>query len=86
MARHGSNRKNLTAKDVINKLKEENVFNEIFGAKYHIQLVQRADELIQHLLYEKEFSDVELGYLWSATQKDGQTKMEVLKIIKKSSS
>ena len=35
-------RKTINAKDVMKKLKDQNVLDTIFGENYHIQLIQRS--------------------------------------------
>ena len=53
-------RKTLSAKDVMNKLKKENIFDTIFGDNYHIQLIQRAQEIIKFYINEKEITKLEI--------------------------
>lgn len=63
------------------KLKDENVLDTIFGENYHIQLIQRSQEIIKFYINEKEITEVEINQIWQATKKDQQTKMEIYKII-----
>lgn len=63
-------RKTLSSRDVIAKLKEENIFQNIFGDNYHIQLIQRSLEIIKFYINEKEMTEQEIDYIWSATKKD----------------
>lgn len=63
-------KKTLNVKDVIRKLKEENIFEMIFGENYHIQLIQRSQEIIRYFINEKEIGEKEIDLLWNATKKD----------------
>ena len=74
-------RRTLNAKEIMDKLKQENIFEMIFGENYHIQLIQRSMEIIRFYINEKEITEKEIDYIWQATKKDQQTKMEIYKII-----
>ncbi|CDW78148.1 ubiquitin carboxyl-terminal hydrolase family protein [Stylonychia lemnae] len=74
-------RKMISSKDVMKKLKTDNVFEQIFGENYHIQLIQRSQEIIKFYINEKEITEVEIDQIWQATKRDQQTKMEIYKII-----
>lgn len=63
-------RRTLSAKDVITKLKQENILETIFGDNYHIQLIQRALEIIKFYINEKEITEKEIDQIWQATKKD----------------
>ena len=63
-------RKSISAKDVMRKLKKENIFDNIFGDNYHIQLIQRSQEIIKFYINEKEISEREIDSIWNATKKD----------------
>ena len=63
-------RKSISAKDVMRKLKKENIFDNIFGDNYHIQLIQRSQEIIKFYIHEKELSEREIDSIWNATKKD----------------
>ncbi len=44
-------------------------------------MIQRSTEIIKFLINERQLGQQEIDYIWSATQRDQQTKMEIYKII-----
>ena len=60
----------FSSRELINSLKKHQVFNKIFGENYHIQLIQRAQELIKFLITEKELGPEEMDVIWACTKKD----------------
>ena len=42
-------------------MKENNIFEVIFGDNYHIQLIQRSTEIIKFLIDEKELGEKEIN-------------------------
>ena len=50
----------MSAKEVMAKLKKENILETIFGDNYHIQLIQRSLEIIKFYINEKEITEKEI--------------------------
>lgn len=56
---------------------------EVFSQeRHHLQLIQRAGDVIKFLLLESEITPDELKLIWNATTFDEDVKMEVLKLVK----
>lgn len=52
---------------MLQRLREQNVVEVIFGEKdSHVQLVQRGLELIKFLVDQKDFTEKDLGLVWSS--------------------
>ena len=64
-------------------LKKHQVLREVFSPeRHHLQLIQRAGDVIKFLLLESELTPDELRLIWDATAFDEDVKMEVLKLVK----
>ncbi len=50
--------------------------------RHHLQLIQRASDVIKFLLLESQITPEELQLIWNATTFDEDVKMEVLKLVK----
>lgn len=74
----------LSEREMLQRLREQNVVEVIFGEKdSHVQLVQRGLELIKFLVDQKDFTEKDLGLVWSSAQRgEEQTKLEIYKIFK----
>ena len=64
-------------------LKDNEILKEVFSQeRHHLQLIQRAGDVIKFLLLESEITPDELKLIWNATTFDEDVKMEVLKLVK----
>lgn len=67
---------------VLKIIEEHKVFNEIFGANSHIQLINKSQELLEIMIQEDKLSDNELEIIWNATNKgDLEGKLAILKLL-----
>lgn len=68
-------------------IEEHKIFNEIFGANSHIQLINRSKNLLEIMLLEDKLSNEEMEIIWEATKKgDSEGKLTILKLLKEISS
>ena len=55
---------------MLNRLREHNVVEVIFGEKEsHVQLAQRSLELIRFLVDQKDFRERDLELVWNSAQR-----------------
>ena len=72
---------------VINRLKEKKVLWQIFSKERgHLQLVSRTEELLKLLIGQEALSEEELEFIWSATNIDETTKLDLYKVFNEISS
>jgi len=65
-----SAKKLITTSEVLQLIRDNNLFENIFGEKYHIQLIQRSKDLIQYMNSEKLLGEEEIKWMWEASKKD----------------
>ena len=68
---------------ILQLIEDNQIFNEIYGANSHIQLINKSKELLEIMLNEDKLSDSEIELIWGATNKgDLEGKLTILKILK----
>ena len=77
------NQKNPNArKKLVNLIKKNEIIQEIFGANYHSQLINKSNEIVKLLLVENELSEKDFQLIWSCTKKgDLEAKITILKLL-----
>lgn len=72
----------MTSKELIQKLRELDVMEQLFGEGTHYQLVHRSQDLVRLLFNEKEIRESEIDMIWNVCVKQGQQiKLEIYKIV-----
>ena len=65
------------------QIKENNIFEEIFGSNSHSQLIIKSQDLIGVMLKENKLGFEELSLIWNYAKKaDYEGKLTILKILK----
>ena len=68
--------------EVMADLKRLGVFERVFSGKnFHLQIVQRAEDLLQIYAFENELTEEHIDILWEASQTDETAKIEIFKMI-----
>ena len=77
------NSKNKTAcLKLINLIKKNEIIQEIFGANYHSQIINKSTEIVKLLLLENELNEEDIKLIWSCTKKgDLEAKVTILKLL-----
>ena len=69
-------------KKIIELIKTNNIISEIFGTKYHSQIIIKSKEIIKLLLLENELSEDDIKLIWDCTKKgDLEAKLTILKLL-----
>ena len=69
-------------KKIINIIKENKILEEIFGANYHSQIINKSTEIVKLLLSKNELSEDDMKLIWSCTKRgDLEAKMTILKLL-----
>lgn len=65
--RFGMLRRGLSDKDILARLIQHNILEQVFGgAESHVQLVQRGEELLRFMIDQREFNENEIRIVWNA--------------------
>ena len=77
------NKKNKdSCKNIILLLKKNNIIQEIFGANYHSQIINKSTEIVKLLLVQNELNEEDIKLIWSCTKKgDLEAKVTILKLL-----
>ena len=69
-------------KKIINIIKENKIIEEIFGANYHSQIINKSTDIVKLLLSKNELSEDDMKLIWSCTKRgDLEAKVTILKLL-----
>lgn len=74
-------RKQGSQEEFVELLQENEIIEEVFGKRNHIQLIQRSQDVISYLMLQEALTDKDLELIWSATSSDTQTRNEIYKVL-----
>lgn len=74
-------RKPQAQEEFVELLRTNEVIEEVFGKRNHIQLIQRSQEVVAYLMLQEALTDNDLDLIWSATASDTQTRNEIYKVL-----
>ena len=71
-----------SCKKLVNLIKKNDILQEIFGANYHSQLINKSTEIVKVLLLENELSEEDIKLIWSCTKRgDLEAKITIMKLL-----
>ena len=67
---------------LVNLIKKNDIIQEIFGANYHSQLINKSTEIVKLLMLENELSEEDIKLIWSCTKRgDLEAKITISKLL-----
>ena len=77
------NKKNKKMREkVIELIKKNNIIQEIFGANYHSQIINKSKEIVKLLLLENQLNKEDIELIWNCTNRgDLEAKVTILKLL-----
>ena len=67
---------------IIKLLKKNEIIQEIFGANYHSQIINKSTDIVKLLLLKNELSEDDIKLIWSCTKRgDLEAKVTILKLL-----
>jgi len=67
---------------IINIIKDNKIIEEIFGANYHSQIINKSTEIVKLLLSKNKLSEDDMKLIWSCTKRgDLEAKVTILKLL-----
>ena len=75
------NNKNMRDK-IIDLIKKNELIQEIFGANYHSQIINKSKEIVKLLLLENQLNKDDIELIWNCTKRgDLEAKITILKLL-----
>ena len=75
------NNKEMRTK-IIELIKKNELIQEIFGANYHSQIINKSKEIVKLLLLENQLNKDDIELIWNCTKKgDLEAKVTILKLL-----
>ena len=67
---------------IIELIKKNELIQEIFGANYHSQIINKSKEIVKLLLLENQLSQEDIELIWNCTKRgDLEAKVTILKLL-----
>ena len=77
-----NNNNSKVCKKIIKIIKDNKIIEEIFGANYHSQIINKSTEIVKLLLSNNELSEDDMKLIWSCTKRgDLEAKVTILKLL-----